>query len=85
VMEYLSTGKVIISNNITTYSHRPDLVRMIQSRENNEALPALFKETITNLHIYNTAAAQLVRIDYARENTYSRQLDRIEALPCKAV
>jgi glycosyltransferase involved in cell wall biosynthesis len=85
VMEYLSTGKVIISNNITTYSKRPDLVRMIQSRDNNNELPVLLKETLTKLDVYNSAAAQQLRIDYARENTYSRQLDRIEALPCKTI
>jgi len=83
VMEYLSTGKVIISNNITTYSHRPDLVRMVDSRQNNDELPILFKETIARLDVDNSAATQQLRIDYARENTHSRQLDRIEKIPCK--
>src|ERR1700730_2250466 len=30
VMEYLSTGKVVISNNVTTYKNRPDLVQMVE-------------------------------------------------------
>ena len=53
-MEYLSTGKVIVSNNITTYNKYPDLVRMVRERDNNTSLPALFKETVSQLDKYNS-------------------------------
>ena len=51
-MEYLSTGKVIISNNITTYQNI-NLIEMTNSRQNNDDLPQLFKTVINNLEIYN--------------------------------
>lgn len=78
VMEYLSTGKVTISNNITTYSGYPGLIRMTAERTDNEMLPALFKETISNLEKWNSEALVNERKSFARNNTYQKQLDRID-------
>ena len=78
VMEYLSTGRVIISNNITTYKNQQELVCMIDDREHNTVLPKLFYEIIHNLTSYNSQKLLDLRIDFARENTYEMQLDRIE-------
>jgi len=77
VMEYLSTGKVIVSNNITTYSDRPDLITMTSERDNNKQLPALFNQVIQHIYKYNAPSKQRARIEFARENTYTKQLDRI--------
>ena len=77
VMEYLSTGKVIVSNNITTYQPYPDLIRMNDSRENNKLLPALFRDTITNLFHWNSDLLVNQRKSFANENTYRDQLERI--------
>jgi glycosyltransferase involved in cell wall biosynthesis len=77
VMEYLSTGKVIISNNITTYREYPDLIRMNESREDNKLLPALFRDTITNLFYWNSDLLMNQRKSFANKNTYSDQLERI--------
>jgi len=77
VMEYLSTGKVIVSNNITTYSKYPDLIRMVGERNNNRNLPALFKETVSQLDKYNSEARSSERKSFARDNSYKKQLDRI--------
>jgi len=80
VMEYLSTGKVIISNNITTYKDQPGLVCMTGEREHNRQLPALFREVTGRLAEYNAPAACSRRISFARENTYAKQLERIEVI-----
>jgi len=80
IMEYLSTGKAIVANNITTYEKLPDLIRMTESRENNNELPALFKETICCIEKYNDPSLQQKRIGYAKENTYSMQLEKIDKL-----
>ncbi len=79
VMEYLSTGKVIVSNNITTYINEPDLVHMASERQNNFELPALFKETALNLSLYNSADLIEKRKQFARQNTYEKQLDAINS------
>lgn len=78
VIEYLSTGKVIISNNITTYAGDPDLVNMIAERNDNANLPALFTDTISSLDKWNAAALQKKRKSFALDNTYQKQIKRIE-------
>jgi hypothetical protein len=80
IMEYLSTGKVIISNNVTTFDKMPDLIQMIPGRENNNQLPALFKEVVDNIGIYNKPALQQTRMSFALDNTYGKQLSRIDQL-----
>ncbi len=78
VMEYLSTGKVIISNNITTYKNMPRLVQMIAERKDNNMLPNLFKKVVSQIEAYNSAELMLARSSFASENSYRRQLDRLE-------
>jgi hypothetical protein len=80
IMEYLSTGKVIIANNVTAYRHKPGLVQMIRSRDNNQALPLLFKKVIQNLDYYNSPALQKQRKEYARLNTYINHVGSIEKI-----
>jgi hypothetical protein len=78
VMEYLSTGKVIVSNNITLYKDRPDLVCMVMERNNNVQLPALFSGVISHLDRYNSNDLIRCRKSFASENTYTKQIERIE-------
>ena len=78
VMEYISTGKVTVSNNITTYQRYPELVQMVAERDNNDKLPALFHEVVTNISYYNSDELNQMRKDFARNNTYAQQINRIE-------
>jgi hypothetical protein len=80
VMEYLSTGKVIISNNITTYQEFPELIRMTTDREHNDNLPRLFNETIADLEKWNAIRLMNERRAFASNNTYDKQLRRIELI-----
>lgn len=80
VMEYLSTGKVIVSNNITTYKDFPTLVRMPLERNSNRSLPALFKETVQNLEEYNKQEYACQRKSFARKNSYEMQLREISQI-----
>lgn len=80
VMEFISTGKVIISNNITTYCDRPDLVKMVAERDNNAQLPVLFKQVMSSLFEYNSIKLQQIRREYAAGNTYKKQVEKIEQL-----
>ncbi len=80
VMEYLSTGKVIVSNNITTYKDQPMLVRMPAERNSNRLLPQLFKETVLQLDTFNSPEYAEKRISFARENAYGTQIKEIERL-----
>jgi hypothetical protein len=80
IMEYISTGKVIISNNITTYATQPDLVQMVSSREHNRDLPMLFKTIMSRLDHFNAPEIIRKRILFAKDNTYRRQIERIEGI-----
>lgn len=80
VMEFLSTGRVIISNNISFYNQLPGLIEMINERDNNKNLPDLFKTVISNIQEYNLPDMETLRHGYARENTYSKQIEIIENL-----
>jgi len=78
VMEYLSTGKVVISNNITTYSGLPNLIEMTISRTHNNDLPQLFKTVINNLQYYNQPEFIAKRKMFAFGNLYSNKISEIE-------
>ena len=80
VMEYISSGKVIIANNITGYKTEPVLVQMVEERDHNNILPALFKKIVGSLDNYNAAPLQEQRKKYATENTYGKQIERIEQI-----
>lgn len=77
IMEFLSSGKVIISNNVTAYAERPDLVAMPIER-NNSQLPNLFRHVMEQLDTYNTVKLQQARISFAADNTYPSQIKKIE-------
>jgi hypothetical protein len=80
IMEYLSTGKVIISNNVTTYRDQPELIQMVAERDHNEKLPELFRKVIRDLAHYNAPFLQQQRIDFSRNNSYLKQVQRIESI-----
>ncbi len=80
VMEFLSTGKPVVSNNITAFHETQDLVYMSPERDSNKSLPELFRYVITNLNQLNSDALQTKRREYAYDNLYDKQIDRIEAI-----
>ena len=77
IIEYLSTGKVIVSNHISSYKDKPGLIEMVDEMT-NEKLPELFIKVKNNLNYYNNTEMQQKRIDYANDNTYEKQISRIE-------
>ena len=78
ILEYLSTGKVIVSSRISTYESEPNLLRMSSTADDSD-LPALLRDTLDRLGEFNSARLQALRRQFALENTYSKQLDRIES------
>ncbi|MFY7965481.1 MAG: hypothetical protein ACOVO1_11325 [Chitinophagaceae bacterium] len=80
IMEYLSTGKVVISNNIRTYQSLQNLVEMSQNRDNNDDLVEIFTKIINNIEYYNQPDLSKKRIEFALENAYSNKIKEIEAL-----
>jgi glycosyltransferase involved in cell wall biosynthesis len=79
LMEYISTGKVVIANNITNYANAPHLIQMTQERSNNEKLPALFKSVIDRLSDHNSQVNMEKRREFALDNIYPKQLEKIDS------
>jgi glycosyltransferase involved in cell wall biosynthesis len=79
LLEYLSTGKVVVSSRISTYADKPDLMRMPEADEDS-ALPAMLADTLSRLDELNAAPLQRMRREFALEFTYAAQLDRVIAV-----
>jgi glycosyltransferase involved in cell wall biosynthesis len=75
IIEYLASGRMVVSTRILEYVGHPELVRM---PEQNQALPALLQEIAANLHGYDNDGLRQRRIEFARAHTYSKQLIRID-------
>lgn len=78
IIEFLSTGKVVISNNVSTYNSYPGLIEMVKERNSNESLPVLFKQIINDIDVYNSKTRMEYRINFANNNSYQKHLNEIE-------
>lgn len=78
ILEYLSTGKVVVSSRLSTYVTHSDLLRMPADGDDDH-LPAMLRDTLARLEEFNAVSRQDERRLFALDNTYARQLDRIEA------
>lgn len=75
LLEYLGSGKTIISTYMSAYANFPELVNM--SRSDDEYL-YLFSQVINDIESQNSLTKMRARIEFAMEHTYSRQLDKID-------
>ena len=74
IMEYLGSGKIIISTYTDELKYHTDMVEM--SNINSDYVN-LFKQVINNLEFYNSSENQNKRITYAQKHLYQRQLEKI--------
>jgi len=80
VLEYLGSGKVIVSTYLGAYSDKPNLLEMVALGEGQQAFADLFERVVAQLELYNSVENQTFRINYARQFTYSSQVEKIERL-----
>lgn len=78
ILEYLSTGKIVLSNYISTYADKDLLV--MSSNDENDDMPNLFNKIKNNLNFYNSAELREKRIEFALDNTYEKQIQRIQKI-----
>jgi glycosyltransferase involved in cell wall biosynthesis len=74
VMEYLAAGRCILATRTLEYENRPDLLEMAQNRAD---FARRFGMIVANPTAYNRPEQVTQRLDFARDNTYPRQIDRI--------
>jgi glycosyltransferase involved in cell wall biosynthesis len=80
ILEYLSTGKAVVSTMISEYKDKGHLLFM---PEKMERLPELLKHVCSNLSVYNSEKFSVQRTAYAFDNTYTKQLARIDDIISK--
>ena len=76
-LEFLSSGKPIVSHYMDEYTDKSDLIQMA---DENKDLAQVFSETVENIHTFNTAESTLKRISFAKKHTYEKKLRKIEEL-----
>ncbi|TRX50225.1 glycosyltransferase family 4 protein [Fulvivirga sp. M361] len=76
ILEYLSTGKGVFSCNIESYKDL-DLLHMT-SESADAQLPEKIGNGIEDLSVINSPQRMKDRIEYALENTYCKQINRIQ-------
>lgn len=81
ILEYLSTGKIVISTHISIYEK--SLLFSMSQRNHNEELINIFSNVIQKIEAYNSENLIKQRIEFALDNSYKRQIDRIEKMILK--
>ncbi len=76
IMEYLASGKTVIATKTLEYLDS-ELIEMTSSRED---FYGKFGKVIDNLDEYNNPQRRKKRIDFAMDNSYERQIERIEKI-----
>lgn len=79
MMEYLGSGKVVIATSTEEYRHLANEGIIAMSDESHGFL-MLFQDVLSDLAHWNSKHLQESRVAFAMNNTYDKQIDRIEGL-----
>jgi hypothetical protein len=77
ILEYFTSGKVVVSSWIDDYRDRIPMIVMKKSND-PDVFCSIFSNVINNLNYYNSQELALKRIQYALQNTYRNHVDAIE-------
>lgn len=77
ILEYLSTGKVVISTYLSYYE-RTNLFPILPKGKETD-FPSFFADIIHQLALYNDANEQIKRIEFALSNTYKQNILTIQS------
>jgi len=78
ILEYLTTGKVVISNFLSSYASHQDIVAMLKEGADSSELPELFSLVMKEIDDYNSIALQEKRRAFANKFSYHNNVERIE-------
>lgn len=83
LLEYLSTGRVIVSNHVSDYADKPGLIEMMEPASGRD-ITELFDDVIARITDLNNRASGRGRLAFALDNSYSKQIDRIASFAAEA-
>lgn len=78
LLEYLSTGNVVVSSRLSVYD-KSNLFLMSLNDDNSDFV-GVFEDSIKNFAIYNSQSSRDKRIQFAIDNTYDKQIEKIDSL-----
>jgi glycosyltransferase involved in cell wall biosynthesis len=79
ILEYLSTGKVVVSMPLHEYANHLHLLRVVDGLQPADFVAAV-TDTLKQLTYWNSEKRMAERVDFAIQHTYSSHVDKIEAL-----
>jgi hypothetical protein len=79
MMEYLGSGKMIVATFTAEFADLSNRNLLMMSRQNTDH-SKIFSETLNDLIAWNADEKQQLRRAWALDNSYDKQLDRIENL-----
>lgn len=79
MMEYLGSGKVVVASFTSEYLELSEQGLILMSVENDK-YPVLFSRAVEELTFWNSASFIQARKKYAMENSYDKQIDRIQCI-----
>lgn len=79
MMEYLGAGSVVVATKTLEYTNLATDSLIAMTNKNNEFIE-LFDHVLHNLNTWNSVDKKTLRINFALENTYDKQIERIEKI-----
>ena len=79
LMEYIGTGKVAIATKTAEFEPQAR-ERLIAMADSNDSMLTLFEKVATNIDIWNSDELKQKRIEFAKSNSYEKQIERIEKI-----
>ena len=74
LLEYLASGKVTVATYTDEYKDKRELLEMV---DDASKVVEKFSEVVNDLEYYNSKEKQQMRINFAKENSYEKQLKKI--------
>lgn len=76
LMEYMASGVVTVASYCADYESKRHLLSMVDRRED---FISIFRSVVENIEFWNSPEKRAERQLFAAENTYERQIERINA------
>lgn len=82
LLEYLATGKVVVTTYLSAVKNEMNLDNLIVMEEEGrtESYSTLFRKVVNNIEQYNNLDLQKDRIQYTLNNTYEKNLNKIQKI-----
>ncbi len=77
ILEYMASGRTVVSTFLDEYKDLPGLIELANNGNN---FIEKVEHVVKNLAQYNSPEKQQARQAWARENTYEKQIERIESI-----